>query len=148
MYSFGVVLIEIITSLKPVDFSREKKEVNLAALAVEKIGSGRLDDIIDKSLQAHRRPSVKSMVQRVAELAFRCLAYDKDARPCMREVLEELLLIRGSVPFSMVDIDESESGCSLSSLEEDHFLLAKKTASSSSDATHRTDSKNSSSLDD
>lgn len=95
VYSFGVVLMEIITALKPVDFSREKKQVNLAALAVAKIGSGSVDDIIDKFLQADKRPNIRAMVQRVAELAFRCLAFDKDVRPSMAEVLEELLLIRG-----------------------------------------------------
>eukprot|EP00250_Pteridium_aquilinum_P019222 c24352_g1_i1 orf=740-2860(-) len=141
VYSFGVVLIEIITGLKPVDFSREKKEVNLAALAVAKIGGGCLDDIIDTSLQAHSRPSVKAMVQRVAELAFRCLAYDKDARPAMTEVLEELLLIRGSATSPLVDAaeDGSESsswmdaqsvhqqdfGFSLSSSDMDCVLLVK-----------------------
>lgn len=141
VYSFGVVLIEIITALKPVDFSREKKEVNLAALAVAKIGSGSLDDIIDASLQVHKRPNVKAMVQRVAELAFRCLAYDKDARPSMTEVLEELLLIRDSATSPLLDAaeDESESSLwmdaqssqhhdssfSLSSSDIDHFLLMK-----------------------
>lgn len=149
VYSFGVVLIEIITALKPVDFSREKKEVNLAALAVAKIGGGSLDDIIDASLQVHKRPNVKAMVQRVAELAFRCLAYDKDARPPMTEVLEELLLIRASATSPLVDAaeDESESslwmdaqssqhhesgfsqhydsGFSLSSSDIDRFLLVK-----------------------
>ncbi|KAI5078444.1 hypothetical protein GOP47_0006719 [Adiantum capillus-veneris] len=109
VYSFGVVLIEIITALKPVDFSRQKKEVNLAALAVAKIGGGCLDDIIDPSLQANKRSNVKAMVQRVAELAFRCLAYDKDARPPMTEVLEELLLIRGSATAPVVDAPDDES---------------------------------------
>lgn len=141
VYSFGVVLIEIITGLKPVDFSREKKEVNLAALAVAKIGGGSLDDIIDLSLQAHRKSNVRAMVQRIAELAFRCLAYDKDARPSMTEVLEELLLIRGSATSPLADITEDDSVCSswmdaqstnhhdsgssLSSSEADRFLLSK-----------------------
>lgn len=145
VYSFGVVLIEIITALKPVDFSREKKEVNLAALAVAKIGGGCLDDIIDPFLQAHRRSNVKAMVQRVAELAFRCLAYDKDARPPMTEVLEELLLIRGSAASPVVDAPDDESECSvwmdahsshhhdssfsLTSSEVDRYLLAKPSPS-------------------
>lgn len=109
VYSFGVVLVEIITGLKPVDFSREKKEVNLAALAVAKIGGGSIDNIIDASLRVHKRPSVKAMVQRVAELAFRCLAYDKDARPRMVEVLEELVVIRGSATSPLIDAAENES---------------------------------------
>ncbi|KAH7431248.1 hypothetical protein KP509_08G039300 [Ceratopteris richardii] len=141
VYSFGVVLIEIITALKPVDFSRDKKQVNLAALAVEKIGSGSLDDIIDPHLQVHKRASVKNMVHRVAELAFRCLAYDKDARPAMTEVLEELLLIRGSATSPLLDAADHDSerpigmdaqssqrhelDSSLSSSEANCYLLAK-----------------------
>jgi len=39
-------------------------------------------------------------VQRVAELAFRCLSYDKDARPTMIEVAHELSLIKtASMPL-------------------------------------------------
>ncbi|XP_057815984.2 wall-associated receptor kinase-like 14 [Cryptomeria japonica] len=94
VYSFGVVLIELITAMKPVDFSRDKKEVNLAALALAKIGNNCLDDIIDPFLQVQKQPLLRALVQRVAEVAFRCLSYDKDARPTMLEVTEELLLIK------------------------------------------------------
>ncbi|GLJ06315.1 hypothetical protein SUGI_0036180 [Cryptomeria japonica] len=94
VYSFGVVLIEIITAMKPIDFTRNKKEVNLAALAVAKITSGCLDDIVDPLLQIGSRPHVRALVHRVAELAFRCLAHDKDARPTMTEVAEELLAVK------------------------------------------------------
>lgn len=93
VYSFGVVLIELITAMKPVDFSRDKKEVNLASLAMSKIGSNCLDEIIDPFLQVHKQPLLRGLVQRVAEVAFRCLSFDKDARPSMIEVAEELLLI-------------------------------------------------------
>ena len=100
MYSFGVVLIEIITTMKPVDFSRDQKEVNLASLALAKITGGCLDDIIDPFLQVDQQPYVRALVQRVAELAFRCLSYDKDARPTMIEVAHELSLIKtASMPL-------------------------------------------------
>lgn len=93
VYSFGVVLIEIITAMKVVDFSREQREVNLAAFALSKITSGHLRDIIDPSLEVEKNPAVNAMVHRVAELAFRCLASDKDSRPTMLEVANELALI-------------------------------------------------------
>ncbi|KAJ7527081.1 hypothetical protein O6H91_16G035800 [Diphasiastrum complanatum] len=94
VYSFGVVLIEIITAMKVVDFSREQREVNLAALALSKISSGTLKEIIDPFLDANSHPLIMCLVQRVAELAFRCLSYDKDARPTMVEVVEDLEQIR------------------------------------------------------
>lgn len=92
VYSFGVVLVEIITALRVVDFSRPQNEVNLAALAVDRIGRGCLDEIIDPFL----RPSLDLSVHKVAELAFRCLAFHRDMRPTMMEVAMELEHIRMS----------------------------------------------------
>ncbi|KAL1539577.1 non-specific serine/threonine protein kinase [Salvia divinorum] len=90
VYSFGVVLVEIITALRVVDFARPQNEVNLAALAVDRIGRGCLDEIIDPFL----RPSLDLSVHKVAELAFRCLAFHRDMRPTMMEVAIELEQIR------------------------------------------------------
>lgn len=90
VYSFGVVLIEIITALRVVDFGRPQNEVNLAALAVDRIGKGCLDEIIDPFLE----PSLDLSVHKVAELAFRCLAFHRDMRPSMMEVAIELEQIR------------------------------------------------------
>ncbi|XP_057868742.2 wall-associated receptor kinase-like 14 [Cryptomeria japonica] len=90
VYSFGVVLAEMITALKVVDFTRRKDEINLAWLAVKAIGSGIVDEIADPFLMVDKNSSVRSSVHRVAELAFRCLAFDKDARPCMIEAANYL----------------------------------------------------------
>lgn len=96
VYSFGVVLVEIITAMKVVDFGRPQSEINLAALAVEKIRKGRIDDIIDPFLDLNRDAWTLYSVQKVAELAFRCLAFHSDVRPSMIEVAEELDHIRRS----------------------------------------------------
>lgn len=90
VYSFGVVLMEIITAMKVVDFTRPHTEINLAALAIDRIGKGRLDDIIDPFLEQHRDAWTLTSIHKVAELAFRCLAYHRDMRPSMTEVAEEL----------------------------------------------------------
>ncbi|XP_038723618.1 wall-associated receptor kinase-like 14 [Tripterygium wilfordii] len=102
VYSFGVVLVEIITALKVVDFSRPHSEVNLAALAVDRIGRGCVDEIIDSYLEPHRDAWTLSSIHNVAELAFRCLSHHSDMRPTMMEVAEELEHIRLSswVPSS------------------------------------------------
>ncbi|XP_076959879.1 wall-associated receptor kinase-like 14 [Bidens hawaiensis] len=96
VYSFGVVLVELITALKVVDLSRRNSEVNLAALAVDKIGKGRVDEIIDPFLEPNRDAWTTSSIHKVAELAFRCLAYNGDVRPSMTEVADELEQIRVS----------------------------------------------------
>ncbi|XP_021758320.1 wall-associated receptor kinase-like 14 [Chenopodium quinoa] len=101
VYSFGVVLVEIITAMKVVDFSRPHTEINLAALAVDRIGKGRIDEIIDPYLELHRDAWTLASVHKVAELAFRCLAYHRDMRPTMMEVAHELEQIRQSGWASM-----------------------------------------------
>ncbi|KAH6776494.1 Protein kinase superfamily protein [Perilla frutescens var. hirtella] len=90
VYSFGVVLIEIITALRVVDFGRPQNEVNLAALAVDRIGRGCLDKIIDPFLEPSLDAWAYSSLHKVAELAFRCLAFHRDMRPSMMEVAIEL----------------------------------------------------------
>nr|TKS01466.1 wall-associated receptor kinase-like 14 isoform X1 [Populus alba] len=75
---------------KVVDFSRPQNEVNLAALATDRIGRGRLDEIIDPFLDLHSDAWTFSSVHKVAEVAFRCLAFHKDMRPSMMEVAAEL----------------------------------------------------------
>ncbi|PIN02210.1 Serine/threonine protein kinase [Handroanthus impetiginosus] len=94
VYSFGVVLVEIITAMKVVDFSRHHSEINLAALAVDRISKGLVDDIIDPFIEPNRDAWTLSSVHKVAELAFRCLAFHRDMRPSMMEVADELEQIR------------------------------------------------------
>ncbi|KAK4367695.1 hypothetical protein RND71_011487 [Anisodus tanguticus] len=103
VYSFGVVLVEIITALKVVDFSRAYSEINLAAVAIDRIGKGHVDEIIDPFLEPHRDAWTLSSVHRVAELAFRCLAFHRDMRPSMTEVADELEQIRLSSWASLED---------------------------------------------
>ncbi|KAJ9166149.1 hypothetical protein P3X46_020935 [Hevea brasiliensis] len=118
VYSFGVVLVEIITALKVVDFSRPQNEVNLAALAIDRIGKGRLDEIIDPFLDIHSDAWTLSSVHQVAELAFICLAFDRDMRPSMMEVVAELEQIRLS-RWPSIEINctfsSNETSCSSSS---------------------------------
>ncbi|KAL9229427.1 hypothetical protein vseg_004893 [Gypsophila vaccaria] len=104
VYSFGVVLVEIITAMKVVDFTRPHLEVNLAAMAVDRIGKGRVDEIIDPYIEINRDAWTLASVHKVAELAFRCLAYHRDMRPSMTEVAHELEQIRLS---GWVSIDEN-----------------------------------------
>lgn len=114
VYSFGVVIVEIITAQKVVDFSRVQNEVNLAALAVDKIGKGCVDEIIDPCLDPNRDAWTLSSIHKVAELAFRCLAFHRDMRPSMMEVAEELEQIRlsGWVPTEDVSSLPASSLCS------------------------------------
>lgn len=92
VYSFGVVLLELISGLKAVDQSREKREMALADLVVSKIHMGLLHQVVDPVLAVDRE-SING-VDAVAELAFRCVAAEKEDRPDAKEVVEELKQIR------------------------------------------------------
>ncbi|KAM3254327.1 hypothetical protein ACQJBY_048069 [Aegilops geniculata] len=105
VYSFGVVLLELITAMKVVDFARPANEVNLACLALDRIGKGRVEEIVDPALLRHGEEWVMESVRHVSELAFQCLAFDKDVRPSMSEVAAELCRIRDAAPGSgMTDL--------------------------------------------
>ncbi|VVB18276.1 unnamed protein product [Arabis nemorensis] len=94
VYSFGVVLIEIISGFKVIDFTRPYDEVNLAVLAVDRIGRGRVVDIIDPCLRTENNPKMFASIQNLAELAFRCLSFHRNMRPTMIEVKEDLQRIK------------------------------------------------------
>ncbi|XP_016503747.1 LEAF RUST 10 DISEASE-RESISTANCE LOCUS RECEPTOR-LIKE PROTEIN KINASE-like 1.4 isoform X3 [Nicotiana tabacum] len=90
VYSFGVVLIELISSLQAVDTNRHRHDSNLANMAVNKIQTHSVHELVDPSLGFTTNSSVRRMTTLVAELAFRCLQQERDMRPSMREVLETL----------------------------------------------------------
>ncbi|CAN4088814.1 unnamed protein product [Withania somnifera] len=94
VYSFGVVLIELISSLPAVDICRHRHEINLSNMAINKIQSNTLHELVDSSLGFDSNDKVKLMITAVAELAFQCLQNDRDLRPSMPEVLEALLGIQ------------------------------------------------------
>ncbi|RLN31107.1 wall-associated receptor kinase-like 14 isoform X1 [Panicum miliaceum] len=103
VYSFGVVLLELITAMKVVDFDRPATEVNLASLALDRIGKGRVSEIVDPAVLDGGEEWVLESVRHVSELAFRCLAFHKDVRPSMSEVAAELSQIRDAAPDSNSD---------------------------------------------
>lgn len=93
VYSFGVVLLELVTGMRAVDQRREKREMALADMVVSRIHMGLLNQVVDPVLAVDRE--AMEGVGAVAELAFRCVAVDKDDRPDAREVVAELRSIRG-----------------------------------------------------
>ncbi|KAH9306315.1 hypothetical protein KI387_010719 [Taxus chinensis] len=90
VYSFGVVLVELISAKVAVDITRNRNEISLANMAIDKIRRGVLDELVDPDLKIETDHEVKVMVAAVAELAFECLARDRDFRPDMKEVVSRL----------------------------------------------------------
>ncbi|KAH9310140.1 hypothetical protein KI387_038051, partial [Taxus chinensis] len=90
VYSFGVVVVELISAKVAVDITRNRSEISVANMAIDKIRRGVLDELVDPDLKIETDHEVKVMVAAVAELAFECLARDRDFRPDMKEVVSRL----------------------------------------------------------
>jgi serine/threonine protein kinase len=98
VYSFGVVLLELITSLKPLDFERDLKDMCLTAMVLPFVRMGNVEAIMDPKLVDKDESNFTQMlqeIQAVAELSSRCLANHRHDRPSMKEVVGELLAIKG-----------------------------------------------------
>ncbi|KAL0535575.1 hypothetical protein IC582_029911 [Cucumis melo] len=90
VFSFGVVLVELISSKPAVDITRHRHEINLSTMAINKIQNGELDDFVDPCLGFKTDERIRDMICRVAELAFQCLQSVRDTRPSMLETLQIL----------------------------------------------------------
>ncbi|GKV51859.1 hypothetical protein SLEP1_g58482 [Rubroshorea leprosula] len=90
VFSFGVVLIELISSKPAVDITRHHHEINLSNMAIDKIQNRALHELVDPTLGYESDHKVKTMITAVAEVAFQCLQGGKDLRPTMVEVFKAL----------------------------------------------------------
>lgn len=91
VYSYGVVLLELLTGMKPVDFSQPPGKENLVAWTRPLLTADeRLETIID--------PAIKSDVSfdsiaKVAAIASMCVQPEVSHRPFMGEVVQALKLV-------------------------------------------------------
>ncbi|PIN13343.1 Serine/threonine protein kinase [Handroanthus impetiginosus] len=85
VYSLGVVLLEIITG---------NTMVNFPTIVLQKIKSGKLEEIIDPSLYYHEQPPLRrEQIEIIADLATRCLLFGADGKLGMADVARELVHI-------------------------------------------------------
>ncbi|XP_018446760.2 LEAF RUST 10 DISEASE-RESISTANCE LOCUS RECEPTOR-LIKE PROTEIN KINASE-like 1.5 [Raphanus sativus] len=103
VYSYGVVLMELVSGMKAVDQRREKRDMALAELFVSKLQMGLLDQVVDPLLAGGEEED-EGGVAAVAELAFRCVAVDKDDRPDAKEIVGELRRIKSRTRLAEDDV--------------------------------------------
>ncbi|KAH6811295.1 Protein kinase superfamily protein [Perilla frutescens var. frutescens] len=88
VYSYGVVLLELLTGRKSLDRSRPAREQNLTEWAVPLLKEKKkLPSIVDARLGGDY--PLKG-VQKAAMLAYHCLNRNPKARPLMRDIVDSL----------------------------------------------------------
>ncbi|CAH2033817.1 unnamed protein product [Thlaspi arvense] len=93
VYSYGVVLAELITGEKPVSSQRPQNTRTLATYFLVAMRDDRLFDIIDPRI---RDGCMLEQVKVMAKIARLCLNLTGERRPSMRDILVELECIRSS----------------------------------------------------
>lgn len=88
VFSFGVVLLEILTGRRSMDKKRPSGEQNLVAWARPYLADKRkFYQLVDPRLELNY--SLKG-VQKISQLAYICLSRDPKSRPSMDEVVKAL----------------------------------------------------------
>ncbi|KAK4769206.1 hypothetical protein SAY86_027356 [Trapa natans] len=87
IYSFGILIMEIITGRSPVDYSRPQGEVNLVEWLKNMVGERRAEAVVDPKLPDMPTPKA---LKRVLLVALRCVDPDATKRPRMGNLLHTL----------------------------------------------------------
>ncbi|CAI9765513.1 unnamed protein product [Fraxinus pennsylvanica] len=87
VYSFGVLLMEIITGRSPVDYSRPPGEVNLVDWFKGMAASHRGEELVDPLIEI---PPPPRSLKRVILVCFRCIDLDASKRPKMGQIVHML----------------------------------------------------------
>ncbi|KAI8571246.1 hypothetical protein RHMOL_Rhmol01G0104500 [Rhododendron molle] len=87
VYAFGVVLLEVLCGRPPLDHTLEEEQISLVLWAKDHIKNGKLDRIMDPSLNGETTPQ---SLKYFFKLANSCLHAKPKERPTMSEVVKIL----------------------------------------------------------
>ncbi|RWR77865.1 Protein kinase domain-containing protein [Cinnamomum micranthum f. kanehirae] len=87
VFSFGVVLLEIISGREPLNIHRPRNEWSLVEWAKTFIREARIEEIVDPTIKAGYHAEA---MWRVVEVALACIETFSAYRPCMDDIVREL----------------------------------------------------------
>ncbi|XP_073150672.1 probable receptor-like serine/threonine-protein kinase At4g34500 [Henckelia pumila] len=87
VYSYGVLLMEIITGRSPVDYSRPPGEMNLIDWFKGMISSRRSEELVDPRIEVPPSPRA---LKRILLVCLRCIDLDANKRPKMGQIVHML----------------------------------------------------------
>ncbi|MQM09159.1 hypothetical protein Taro_042028 [Colocasia esculenta] len=87
IYSFGVLIMEILTGRVPVDYTRPPGEVNLVEWLKTMVGERKAEEVVDPKMPEKPSPKV---LKRALLVALRCVDPDSLKRPKMGHVIHML----------------------------------------------------------
>lgn len=103
IYSFGVVVMEIISGRKNLDYSQPQESIHLISILQDKVRNDQLEDLIGMNgneMQIHKEEMIQMM-----KLAMWCLQIDYNKRPQMSvvvKVLEGTMNVETNIEFNFV----------------------------------------------
>ncbi|KAH7690532.1 Non-specific serine/threonine protein kinase protein [Dioscorea alata] len=92
VFSFGVLLVELVTGRRPIEPKRELQERVTPKWAMKKFMEGSCVQVLDPNLAPS--PATNLATEKMLELALQCLAPTRQSRPRMRRCAEILWNIR------------------------------------------------------
>ncbi|GAA0145272.1 hypothetical protein LIER_05505 [Lithospermum erythrorhizon] len=87
IYSFGILIMELITGRSPVDYSRPEGEVHLVEWLKTMVGNRKSEEVVDPKMP--EKPAPKAL-KRALLVALRCVDPDAQKRPKMGHVIHTL----------------------------------------------------------
>lgn len=105
VFSFGVVLLEIVSGREPLNIQRPRNEWSLVEWAKPYIRASKVEEIVDPGIKGGYHAEA---MWRVVEVALQCLEPFSAYRPCMVDIVRELedaLIIENNASEYMKSID-------------------------------------------
>jgi hypothetical protein len=134
VFSFGVVLLELISGREPLNIRRPRNEWSLVEWAKPYIRNSRIEEIVDPGIKGGYHAEA---LWRVVEVSLACIEPYSAYRPCMVDIVRELedaLIIENNASEYMKSID-SFGGSNRFSIERPSVIIIPPTPTSTEPST-------------